>query len=128
MRQDGLDSAVALPGGIPHDEVARYLQAADLFVQPTYSEGTPNALQEAMACGLPCVASAVGGIPEAIDDCVSGLLVPPRDVALLEEAMGARCWIRRSWLLGSVWLRQPRCANGSRGARMLKTTSKFTAK
>lgn len=79
--------AVRTPGRLRHDEVAVYCQASDYFVFPSYSEGMPNALLEAMSCGLPCVASSVGGIPEAIKDRRSGLLVPPRDHRALEAAI-----------------------------------------
>jgi len=57
------------------DEVARYLAAADIYAQPSRSEGLPSAALEAMSAGLPVVASKVGGIPEAVEDGVTGILV-----------------------------------------------------
>jgi glycosyltransferase involved in cell wall biosynthesis len=61
------------------EDVASRLQASDIFVLPSQSEAFPNAVLEAMAAGLPIVASGVGGILELIDDHRTGLLVPPCD-------------------------------------------------
>jgi glycosyltransferase involved in cell wall biosynthesis len=68
-------------------DVSRLLSAFDLFVQPSLHEGLPNAVLEAMAAGLPVVATAVGGTPEAVVDGVTGLLVPPADVEALAQAL-----------------------------------------
>jgi glycosyltransferase involved in cell wall biosynthesis len=59
----------------------------DIFVLPSIGEGMPNALLEAMASGLPCVASAVGGCLDAIAHGKTGLLVPPGDVFAFREAL-----------------------------------------
>jgi glycosyltransferase involved in cell wall biosynthesis len=67
---------------------ARYLAALDAFVLPSYWEGLPIGLLEAMAMGLPCVATAVGGTPEVIEDGVSGFLVPARDHEALADRLG----------------------------------------
>jgi glycosyltransferase involved in cell wall biosynthesis len=61
--------------------------AADVFVLPSLTEGSPLVLFEAMGAGLPIVASAVGGIPEMISDGESGLLVPPDDADRLADAL-----------------------------------------
>jgi glycosyltransferase involved in cell wall biosynthesis len=82
-----LAGAVSLPGCVRHELVAKYCQASDFFVFPSHSEGMPNALLEAMACGLPCVATRVGGMPEALEHGVSGLLVPPQSSGDLTKAM-----------------------------------------
>jgi glycosyltransferase involved in cell wall biosynthesis len=68
-------------------EVARYYQAADLYVHPARAENLPLAIIEAMACRTPVSASNVGGIPEIIDDGSSGLLFPSGDAAALAEAI-----------------------------------------
>ena len=69
--------------------VALYQQAADVYVHASRVESaTPRALQEAMACGRPVVASAVGGIPEGVDDEETGLLVPSGDATALATAVG----------------------------------------
>ena len=64
-----------------------YLDQATVFVLPSLSEGLPRVLIEAMACGLPVVATNVGGVPEVVVDGVNGLLVPPRDEKALAKAI-----------------------------------------
>ena len=73
--------------GVPHDEVARMFAHASVFVLPSRHEAFGIVLLEAGALGLPVIASAVGGIPEVIDDGVTGLLVQPNDVRALAEAL-----------------------------------------
>ena len=82
----GVDADVRMVG-VTHD-VAKYLKAADLFVLPSRREGLPVALLEAMACGLPCVASRLPGSTDVIiEDQKNGFLVPPGDVAALSAAI-----------------------------------------
>ena len=67
------------------DDVPRILGEADILVRPSLSEGMPLTVLEAMACGLPVVASTVGGNGEAVQDGVTGYLVPPADTRALAD-------------------------------------------
>jgi glycosyltransferase involved in cell wall biosynthesis len=80
-----LEDCVHFPG--PVEEVFSILKASDLFFLPSRSEGLSNALLEAMACGLPCVATAVGGNPELVRDGENGVLVPAEDAVRAAEAI-----------------------------------------
>ncbi|HEU5012552.1 MAG TPA: glycosyltransferase family 4 protein [Roseiflexaceae bacterium] len=84
-RQQGIESQVVFAGG--SDDVAPFLRAADAFVLPSYAEGLPVALLEAMACGLPCVGTAIDGTRNVIEDGVSGRLVPAGDAAALGRGL-----------------------------------------
>jgi glycosyltransferase involved in cell wall biosynthesis len=81
-----LTERVTFAGQQPPNEVRLWLQQAKLFVLPSVEEGLGVVLLEALACGVPIVASRVGGIPEAVTLDV-GLLVPPADPTLLGEAI-----------------------------------------
>jgi len=69
------------------NDVPESLKAMDIFVFPSIAEGLPLALMEAMAAGIPCIASAAGGIPEMIANRETGFLVPPKNDGVLAEAM-----------------------------------------
>jgi glycosyltransferase involved in cell wall biosynthesis len=81
-----LAGRIFAPGVLPSSEVALWMAAADVFCLPSYAEGCPNVVLEAMACGRPVVASHVGAIPELIDR-ESGILTPPRDPHALAQAL-----------------------------------------
>lgn len=73
--------------GYPHIQVPQVLRQYDYFVAPSRNETQGVAMCEAMACGLPVVATRVGGIPEFVRDGVDGYLVPPEDASALRTAI-----------------------------------------
>lgn len=81
----GLSGSVFLPGH--QADILPYLREADAYVQSSLREGLSNALLAAMASGLPCVATDVGGTREAVVDGETGILVPPADPAALAEGI-----------------------------------------
>jgi glycosyltransferase involved in cell wall biosynthesis len=89
----GLECRVVLVGPRTRDQIADELQRADVLAAPSVPtrrgkrEGIPVVLMEGMSCGLAVVASRISGIPELVEDGVSGLLVPPRDAAALAAAL-----------------------------------------
>jgi len=95
---------VTFIGQVSHAEVVQYMQQARVLVLPSLSEGLPNVVLEAMAHGLPVIASRVGGIPDLLTDGVTGFLVTPGSVpelvrsiktlttnTCLREAFSRRC-------------------------------------
>jgi sugar transferase (PEP-CTERM/EpsH1 system associated) len=82
----GLEGCVHFAGYQPEPE--RFLQAMDVFVLSSQSEGTPLAVLEAWAAALPVVGSRVGGLPELIDDGRTGVLFPPGDDGALAAVLG----------------------------------------
>jgi sugar transferase (PEP-CTERM/EpsH1 system associated) len=85
VRDAGLEDAVWLPGS--RTDIPELMRGFDVFALPSIAEGTPVTILEAMATGLPVVASKVGGIPEVVDDGATGLLVPPSDAQALADAL-----------------------------------------
>ena len=80
-----LELYVTLTGFQHEHTIPTWLNTADIFVLPSLSEGTPNILLEAMACGLPIIASHVGGIPGIIKNGENGILIEPRSSEGLTE-------------------------------------------
>lgn len=83
----GIGRRLIFAGQRDHREMPLWLSAADIFVLPSLSEGNPNIVLEASACGLPVVASGVGGLSEMVRDGVDGLLVPAGDIPALARAV-----------------------------------------
>ena len=82
----GILQAVDFIGAVKHEEIASYFQRADVFCLPSFSEGSPAVVVEAMACGKPIIASDVGGVGEIVNG-ESGILVPPGDPERLCQAL-----------------------------------------
>jgi glycosyltransferase involved in cell wall biosynthesis len=87
MHKYNLDNNVSFLEFSPNSEVPKFLSASDVFVLPSLSEGLPLAMLEAMATGVPVVASKVGGIPDILTDGYNGLMVEPRNPGALAEAI-----------------------------------------
>lgn len=83
----GIQEDVTFTGLVDQDAIQRYYDEADIFVLPSFAEGVPVVLMEAMANGLPVVASRIMGIPELVQHGVHGFLVPPGRVRPLAEAI-----------------------------------------
>lgn len=94
IEQRGLDRHIELTGGCGSEQVARLFSTADLLVLPSRTESYGMVVAEALARGIPVVASAVGGVPEALGDTANGrpgLLVAPDDAPSLADAL--RIWL-----------------------------------
>ena len=83
----GLGDSVSILGWVDSSERERILRNAALFVLPSYAEGLPMSLLEAMAAGLPVVTTNVGGIPDLVHNDIEGIVVEPGDAAALAEAI-----------------------------------------
>ena len=93
------DGLVA-PGSRPFADIAQWMSACDLFTLPSWMEGTPNAVLEALASGRPAVGSDVGGIPDVLSDPRSGIVVPVKNPEAL--ARGLLAALGRDWPAESV--------------------------
>lgn len=87
VRELGIDQRVEFTGALGHHEVPDRYAAADAFCLSSFSEGVPVVLMEAMAMGVPVVATRVMGIPELVDHGVTGLLVAPTRADALADAL-----------------------------------------
>jgi glycosyltransferase involved in cell wall biosynthesis len=83
----GISDRVRFLGYLGEDEVIRELQTADLFVLPSFVEGLPVSAMEAMAVGVPVIATNIAGTSELIEHGKTGLLVRPSDAKALAEAV-----------------------------------------
>lgn len=128
------EGSMLAPGARPLAEVARWVGAASAFTLPSWMEGTPNVVLEALASGRPVVATSVGGIPDVMSDPRSGVLVPAKDadalargltevLARLEageftpdsvKACGPRSWRESAQALHDVLLEAKRAHHGAK--------------
>jgi len=98
-RELGVEDRVTFAGAVGQDRIQDHYRRADAFCLPSLGEGIPVVLMEALASGLPAVASNTMGIPELIEDGVTGLLVPagrPDELAAAVERLAADPALRRA--------------------------------
>ncbi|HID24448.1 MAG TPA: glycosyltransferase family 4 protein [Planctomycetaceae bacterium] len=95
IRTNGVENHVILAGTRPQQELPKWYSAADVLCILSSREGSPNVLMEALACGLPAVATPVGGIPEVLKDRRLGILLPKRSAEAAAEGVTAA--LSRPW-------------------------------
>ena len=98
IKDNNLEDKILFLGMV--DDVQPYYCAADLFVLPSYEEGLPLVLLEAMACGLPVIVSKIGGMPFVVEDHKDGLLIEPKDTDDLIEKI--RWFIKNPEKMGEM--------------------------
>jgi teichuronic acid biosynthesis glycosyltransferase TuaC len=109
VRDLGLENRVRFLGWVNRESLPKLLSAADLFCLASFAEGWPNVVNEALACGTPVVASAVGGVGAMLASDCYGFAVPPRDLTALLDSLdrGLRCsWDRAvisAWGRSRTW-------------------------
>lgn len=87
IKASGWERNVSAPGWMSPEQIDKELSATHVFVLPSYAEGFPMSLIEAMTKGMPAICTDVGGISDSLHDGVNGFLIPPRDVLALKKAM-----------------------------------------
>jgi glycosyltransferase involved in cell wall biosynthesis len=90
----GIRQSVTFTGALPQAVVAQWIAASDMLCLPSHHEGTPNVVVEALAAGVPVVASRVGGIPALVRDGENGALIAPGEVEALADAI-EQTWMRK---------------------------------
>lgn len=86
IKYHGLENRIWLKDFVPNEYLKYYYNVADVFVLPSYTEGVPNVLMEAIACNTVCIATNVGGIPDILGDGL-GIIIPPKDEKALYDAI-----------------------------------------
>ena len=87
IRNFGLENSVVYHGFVSGEEKEKLFQTGDVYVLPSYSEGLPVSILEAMSYAMPVIASRIGGIPDIIDESKTGLLITPGDITALRAAI-----------------------------------------
>ena len=85
VKKADLEKKVNFIGQVENNEIPKYMSISDIFVLPSLSEGLPVVILEAMACGLPIVATKAGGMPEVVKDGENGFLVEPKKPEQIAE-------------------------------------------
>lgn len=81
----GIEDKVDILDYVSDEQKIRILKSADIFILPSYHEGLPISVLEAMASGLPIISTQVGGVPDAVEDCANGFLIQPGDINAITE-------------------------------------------
>jgi glycosyltransferase involved in cell wall biosynthesis len=89
VRKNGLESKVDVLGWVSGEEKINVFRKADVYVLPSYNEGLPGSVLEAMAAGVAIVSTTVGGIPELVDENRNGYLITPGDTETLYTRLSA---------------------------------------
>ena len=121
VRALGLEDRVVFCGVRPHNEIPLWLNAAEFLCLPSLAEGLPDIIIEALSCGLPVVASRVGGVPEIINDERIGILVEPKDVKALAGAI--RSALDKKWDKGYIQERSQRFSWDENSRRIFECLS-----
>ncbi len=87
VAEAGLEAQVEVPGWVSGPDAASVFQRADVYCLPSYNEGLPGSILEAMAVGLPVISTPVGGILEAVRHDSTGLIVEPGDIDAIAKAV-----------------------------------------
>ncbi|MEP7041499.1 MAG: glycosyltransferase family 4 protein [Dokdonella sp.] len=95
----GIAQQVQLAGAVAHADLPTWFCSADLLCLPSHNEGVPNVVLEAMACGIPVVATRVGGIPEILPE-YAGILVPAQAIEAIGQALVAA--LAQPWNTGAI--------------------------
>lgn len=85
VKREGWDKFVNVPGWVSKEQVSLLLENSDMYILPSYHEGLPMGILEALASGLPVISTYVGGIPEAVRDSINGYLIKPGDYRALAK-------------------------------------------
>ncbi|WP_163133283.1 glycosyltransferase [Agarivorans sp. Alg241-V36] len=94
-KADGLAERVTFLGSVAHAELPAWIGNAKLLALPSYAEGVPNVVLEAMAAGTPVLATEVGGIPEVMDTNCCGVIIPPQSSSAVAE--GLELILEKQW-------------------------------
>lgn len=116
-RKLGLNGRVIFRDHLPQRQLAEYMAKAEVFVLPSESEGLGRVVFEAMAAGIPVIGSEVGGIPEMVENGITGFLVPPKDVTGLAEKL--------RWILAHPEEARQMGRRGRESARRFFSTAQY---